>query len=82
MKAKAKLLKIDNRSGVSGKTGKDYDMDFGQFLDLETFDKASVLLSKDEVKSLQRDLGKEGLLEVGVDAKTDKITFLSFRVAA
>ena len=82
MKARVKLLKTENISGTSSKTGNGYDLDFAHVLDLDNFDKFRVMVSKDDARTLSAHAGKEGVLELGVDAKTDKLTYAGFKVAA
>ena len=82
MKAKVKVLKVENKSGLSKKTGNDYDLDFLHVLDLDSVDKFSVMVDKAAAQVLRDSVGKEGVLELGVDAKTEKLTYVGFKAAA
>jgi len=82
MKAKVKILKVENISGTSQRTGNDYDMDILHILDVDSFDKFRVLVPKDQVDVLRSNSGKDGILELGIDAKTEKLQFVAFKVAA
>lgn len=82
MKARVRVLKAENIHGTSAKTGNDYDMDFVHFLDVDNFDKFKVLVPKDELGALKSNIGKDGLLEVSVNPKTDKLDFGAFKAAA
>jgi hypothetical protein len=82
MQGKVKFLKVENISGNSKKTGNDYDMDFGHFLDLQTFDKFRLLLDKNHLASLSAQAGREGILDLGIDPRTEKPYFIGFKVAA
>ena len=80
MQAKARYLGSENVKGENAK-GK-YDFDLGEFLDLEGFDKVKLMLSKEQVISLAPNVNKDGSLVVSVNAKTDKLLYKSFRLAA
>jgi len=82
MKAKVKVLKVENKTGKARVSGNDYDLDFVHVLDLDSVDKFSVMVSKDDSKLLRDYVGKEGVLELGVDAKSEKLTYVGFKVAA
>jgi hypothetical protein len=81
MQAKARLLSVENISGTSRKTGNDYSMDVAHFLDLQTFDKMRLNLPKDDVRDVRAQIGKDGVLDVGFDPRTEKITFVGFKTA-
>lgn len=80
MKAKVKVLKHENVSG--SKDGRDYSLDFVHFLDLDNYDKMKLMVRGDELKTLQAAVGREGVLEVSVNPKTDRLEFSGFKVAA
>lgn len=82
MKSRVKLLKIENISGTSAKTGNEYDMDFLNVLDLDNFDKFKVIAPKDQLDILRSFLGKDGILEVSVNPKSEKLEFSAFKAAA
>lgn len=82
MKSRAKVLKLENISGTSSKTNNDYNLDFLHFLDLDNYDKVKVMVPKDQVAILGGCIGKDGVVELGVDPKTEKLQFASFKMTA
>jgi len=82
MKARAQVLKCENVKGTSTKTGNAYDLDFVHFLDKDSYDKIKLLVPKDQVQVLKAAEGKEGVLEVCVNAKTEKLEFSGFKAVA
>jgi hypothetical protein len=84
MQARVNYLKNENVSGTSTKSGtpKEYDLNFAHFLDTETYDKFRLMVSKEEMKSLEQHTGKVGILSLGIDPRTEKPYFIGFKVAA
>lgn len=84
MQARVKILKKENVSGTSNKSGspKDYNMDFAHFLDVDNFDKFRLYVSKEELAVIDANMGKTGVLDVSVNPKTDKLEFVGFKAAA
>ena len=82
MIARAKILKVENISGDAKATGKPYNLDFLHFLDVDNFDKIKLLVPKDQVSILQSFIGKDGTMQLGVDPKSEKLQFVSFKAAA
>jgi hypothetical protein len=81
MKAKARIVNVDHISGT-GKTGKPYDMHIGSFLDLDTYDKIRLSVPDAQVENIKACVGKDGMLDVGFDARTEKLSFVGFKAAA
>jgi Trk K+ transport system NAD-binding subunit len=81
MKARIKVLKLENKAGIA-KSGNPYDLDFLHFLDLDNFDKISVMIPKDQVAIIGSCIGKDGTIDLGMDAKTEKLQFSAFKLAA
>jgi hypothetical protein len=82
MIAKARLLQVENVKGNAKASGKPFDMEIGHFLDLESFDKMRLMLPSSQVEVLRPLHGKDGVLSIGFDARTEKLTFIGFKVAA
>lgn len=77
MQAKARLHEIEN-------FGDENQFNKGVFLDLGTMDKVGVMLSDKQVKELAHQVGKDGILEVGLERKgyDYSVKFKAFKVAA
>lgn len=82
MFANVKVMKHENISGTSAKTGNDYDLDFIHFFDKDTLDKFRLMVSKEEVKAMAPHVGKEGVVSFGQDPKTEKLDFQFFKAAS
>ena len=82
MKSRAKILKVENISGHSAKSGNDYNLDFLHFLDLDNFDKVKLLVPKDQIPGLSASIGKDCVVDLGVDPKTEKLQFVAFKATA
>jgi len=82
MIARAKILKVENISGDAKATGKPYNLDFLHILDTDNFDKIKLMIPKDQVTILASFVGKDGTIHLGVDPKTEKLQFVSWKAAA
>ena len=80
MQAKAKYLGSENVKGTNAKGP--YDFDLAEFLDTDTFDKSRLMISKEQVVQLAPLLNRDGILLVGVNAKTEKLVYKGFKANA
>lgn len=82
MKANVQVLTPSNKSGEKKDGSGSYSLDFGHFLDLETFDKLTLMLDDDQLNDVKRNVGKRGELTLGFNPKNEKLTFSGFKAAA
>jgi hypothetical protein len=82
MQARVKVLKVENKTGQKKDGSGPFDIDLLHVLDVDTVDKFQVFVDKEDAAFMRPFVGKEGVATLGVNAKTDKLNFVTFKAAA